>query len=264
MPSLEGTQAAALDTGATASKSLAGAGFKDTTPVSVVFGFDYTQIPEVYWYSEMHLKANDGGSVKPIAIFGAEWFGGNNLLYAHNGATPVEVANSEWNSVSTFLVDVTLDFAAQQYKTVWKDAATSAVLYDFGWYAFKNPMTLEQMEASGTLTFDIGSSGGNWTAYVDNIKLNYASLILGDANGDGKVDEVDAARLAANWLGSGGWAQGDFNEDGVVNDADATIMAANWHYGVSQASVPEPRAFAPLLAVLGSLLIMQYKRVKVS
>jgi hypothetical protein len=115
------------------------------------------------------------------------------------------------------------------------------------------------MESSGTLTFDIGSSGGNWTAYVDNISLNYATM-PGDANGDGKVDEDDAARLAANWLGLGGWAHGDFNGDGIVNDADATLMAANWHYGVSQASVPEPCMFGLFLAAMVSLMYVRMTR----
>lgn len=90
--------------------------------------------------------------------------------------------------------------------------------------------------------------------------LNFAPTRPGDANGDGKVDEVDAARLAANWLGAGGWEQGDFNGDGTVNDLDASLMAANWHHGVSQASVPEPGVFALLVSVLAALFFIKRNR----
>jgi T5SS/PEP-CTERM-associated repeat protein len=73
----------------------------------------------------------------------------------------------------------------------------------------------------------------------------------GDANGDGAVDEADAARLADNWGQSGGWKQGDFNDDGVVGLPDAAILAANWGYGTEQSGeangVPEPGMLAILL-----------------
>ena len=74
----------------------------------------------------------------------------------------------------------------------------------------------------------------------------------GDANGDGMVDEDDAAALAANWLTQSGatWTMGDFNGDEKVDDADATIMANNWHYGVPTQVVPEPSAFALLGIIL--------------
>ena len=76
-----------------------------------------------------------------------------------------------------------------------------------------------------------------------------AVLRPGDTNGDGSVDETDAATLAANWLSGPGatWMQGNFNGDGYVNDEDATMMAANW--GAPAAAVPEPATAAGLLAL---------------
>ncbi len=52
----------------------------------------------------------------------------------------------------------------------------------------------------------------------------------GDANLDGIVDSADAAVLASNWQTQSGatWAEGDFNDDGRVNDIDATLLAGNW------------------------------------
>ncbi len=52
----------------------------------------------------------------------------------------------------------------------------------------------------------------------------------GDANLDGIVDSADAAVLASNWQTQSGaiWTDGDFNDDGRVNDIDATLLAGNW------------------------------------
>ena len=81
--------------------------------------------------------------------------------------------------------------------------------------------------------------------------------LMGDADENGVVDEVDAATLAANWLGSDkNWGDGDFNADGVVNDIDATILATNWHgSGLASQSVPEPSILALLLTGCSVLII---------
>ena len=80
----------------------------------------------------------------------------------------------------------------------------------------------------------------------------------GDANGDGRVDDVDASILGAHWQTAPGtaWGDGDFNGDGKVNDADAAILAAHWHDGVDDASVPEP-SLAVLWAGAAALLLLR-------
>jgi hypothetical protein len=52
----------------------------------------------------------------------------------------------------------------------------------------------------------------------------------GDVNGDGVVNGLDLAILAANWLQTVPPAnpQADVNGDGVVNGLDLGILAANW------------------------------------
>jgi hypothetical protein len=83
--------------------------------------------------------------------------------------------------------------------------------------------------------------------------------IPGDANGDGKVDEIDAARLATNWGGGSEaepatWQEGNFNGDWLVDVLDAAILAANWgRTGPLEAegtAVPEPSVIALLLVGL--------------
>jgi len=80
--------------------------------------------------------------------------------------------------------------------------------------------------------------------------------VAGDANGDGAVNEDDAAVLAAHWGQAdwATWADGDFNRDGRVNAADAAILTANWGYGHSAegngTSAPEPSTMILLVGVL--------------
>ena len=80
--------------------------------------------------------------------------------------------------------------------------------------------------------------------------------IAGDTDNDGKVDEADAATLAANWLKATDavWEEGDFNDDGSVDDIDATLLAANWYVGVPTSAVPEPSTICLVLSTLGMLL----------
>ncbi|MCX7429250.1 MAG: VPDSG-CTERM sorting domain-containing protein [Planctomycetia bacterium] len=76
--------------------------------------------------------------------------------------------------------------------------------------------------------------------------------ILGDANGDGDVDDEDASILGKYWMQSGdgiGWDQGDFNNDHIVNDKDAAIMAAHWGSPDGGNSVPEPSTAVLLLGL---------------
>lgn len=106
------------------------------------------------------------------------------------------------------------------------------------------------------------------TPSINLITLELLNPDPGDANGDGKVDENDAAVLAANWLQSGNWSKGDFNDDGIIDGADATIMAANWgwewdpgEWGLpGEAAVPEPSAIVML--ILGALCLVGYRARK--
>lgn len=111
------------------------------------------------------------------------------------------------------------------------------------------------------------ASGGNahsevWDRWVV-AEGAYTSKIPhpGDATLDGKVDEQDAAALAAHWLTNTGatWTMGDFNNDGAVTDIDATIMATNWHYGVTaaNASVPESGMIALLAGLLSAAAVFR-------
>ncbi len=116
----------------------------------------------------------------------------------------------------------------------------------------------------------LGDIGGLWAGEVEVDYLRFTSgtfapvgsmSIVGDVNGDGMVDDVDAAMLAEHWqTQSGGtWQMGDFNGDGRVDDQDATLLAANWQVGMEPpSSVPEPSTVVLLL--LGMIAMSMRRR----
>ena len=81
---------------------------------------------------------------------------------------------------------------------------------------------------------------------------------VGDANGDGVVDDADLSLLLAHWdqdvTGDpdGGWGKGEFNATAPVNDNDLSLLLANWTGAGS--AVPEPAAMS-LLAFGGVMLL---------
>jgi len=100
---------------------------------------------------------------------------------------------------------------------------------------------------------------------VWQLAMTTPAPLPGDANNDGKVDDLDATALATNWLKTGGalWSEGDFNGDGNVNDIDATILAANWQAGVSQeGSVPEPTSLVLLMCLVGLASLTGRRRAR--
>ena len=82
---------------------------------------------------------------------------------------------------------------------------------------------------------------------------------MGDANGDGLVDDDDLSILLAHWTGATGtdgrWATGDFNGNGAVSDPDLSILLANW---TGPGAVPEPATLA--LVAAGGVLALRRQR----
>ncbi|NLE36967.1 MAG: hypothetical protein GX621_02985, partial [Pirellulaceae bacterium] len=70
-----------------------------------------------------------------------------------------------------------------------------------------------------------GAAGGDFT-------FAFSLLLPGDANRDGRVDELDLQTVAANvyaGISSGAtWEDGDFDGDGDVDDDDLYALASNW------------------------------------
>lgn len=123
-----------------------------------------------------------------------------------------------------------------------------------------------------------GGTGNNGdenadTTYLNGFQISGGThLLLGDTNGDGKVDATDLATVLANMgqsftssstftnpdstqlttqIYSRGYAIGDFNGDGVVNGDDLSLfdLGLAQYNLMTYGSVPEPACLA-LLAVI--------------
>ena len=128
---------------------------------------------------------------------------------------------------------------------------------DSGWIVREGTGISDQGWIIGT---GMAPGGSEWHAILITDAEVVVPIVPGDANGDGVVNDEDAAALAANWQKQGGalLSEGDFNADGNVDDLDATILAANWQgSGPPPESVPEPTSLALLLcaAIYAMLLI---------
>ncbi|MBN2022677.1 MAG: PEP-CTERM sorting domain-containing protein [Pirellulales bacterium] len=153
--------------------------------------------------------------------------------------------------VYDFVIEV--DAGTRSYvATVSNDAYGSFRSGSLGWRSAADMV-------GGYLLFDTRSNeAGEQRAFsLDSVVIAQASR-PGDANNDGRVDALDAAIVARNWLGdaSGGAGAGDFNADGRVDDLDLAILAANWQGDVGAANVPEP---GMLVLLAGGLVLVMWK-----
>ena len=94
---------------------------------------------------------------------------------------------------------------------------------------------------------------GNHNLGIDYVKYEFTGAqTIGDASGDGMVEDDDLSLLLSSWGQDVGWANGNFNGDNIVDDDDLSLLLANWTGG---AAVPEP-ATAALLG-LGALAMLR-------
>lgn len=180
------------------------------------------------------------------------------------GAGDLDPDEVEIKSSTSLVTPASEEFAADltdSYETVLLEMTSTAghritdgMAGDLPWQMYYWDYTVNVPDGTQSLFFDFGTSG---RTRIVEVQAMMTTVLPGDANDDGMVDEDDAAILAAHWLkqGSSTWGQGDFNGDGNVNDVDAAMMATNWGVGTSSASVPEPSVLILLCSAIAILWI---------
>ena len=120
----------------------------------------------------------------------------------------------------------------------------------------------EAAELSGPAGADVAnltwrSSERGDVAERPKLTIDYvaAGSGIGDANGDGLVEDGDLSLLLSSWGQNVGWANGNLSGDNTVDDSDLSLLLANWNPGGG--AVPEPALLSLLMA--GSVLALKRK-----
>jgi hypothetical protein len=103
--------------------------------------------------------------------------------------------------------------------------ASSSNLHDIT--SGSNCTAAATMHCTAAVGFDTPSGLGSFTGL--GAFGGQSSSLLGDLNGDSKVNIYDLSAMLAHWGASGGGrAGGDLNGDGTVNITDLSILLSHW------------------------------------
>ncbi|MCX7427600.1 MAG: redoxin domain-containing protein [Planctomycetia bacterium] len=210
------------------------------------------------------------------------------LDFFHCYCGPCHVASSEFEphiqqyydqrggnaaGVPVQVMSISVSYQQDDYTDQYiSDYGLDLVLDDFYWAAYSqyssgyvpqfaiiNGVQQSNYDPWEVLYMQTGYDYGYYLTFRDYIDQVVPSL-LGDANGDRKVNDLDASILGANWMHTGvEWADGDFNRDNVVNDKDAAILAAHWGETGPSSSVPDPATW--VLVASGFLVLAARRRL---
>jgi hypothetical protein len=227
--------------------------------------FTYTPDPDFYGLDYFTYRVYDGSAISNTAVvyldigsvndapvaeddFYSTESGGLLNIVADDGvlANDTDADNTDFDTMHNDNLTVSLESGPTHGSFEWGAA---------GWFEYCPDAGFEGTDSFVYRVFDGTAYSDPATVLIDVVA---PMQVPGDATGDGRVDEADAAILASNWGKSGmEWSMGDFNDDGTVNVADAAILAANWGYEASEASevraVPEPGMF--VTSLVGALIL---------
>ena len=134
-------------------------------------------------------------------------------------------SNGVASTGDSLLVQVSADDGATwvTMETISTNAATwVAKSYNLGAFVTPSATTRVRFRASDASTDSTVEAGVD---DVSVVKVACATPLVGDVNGDGKVDGFDLGQLLAQW-GTAGTA--DINQDGTVDGFDLGALLANW------------------------------------
>lgn len=208
-------------------------------------------------FLQLQLSGLNKNSVYTVSLYSYNPFEGYSYQEAAT-ATPPQEPNYEpwgwWANQKTNPGNETFTAPPDEQEETWSGSGTPAA-----------PATLKVITdgQGNAYVWTWGGSGQTGdqdasSSYLNGFQISGGtSLLLGDTNGDGKVDATDLATLEANMgqtftgIYARGYAIGDFNGDGIVNQDDFSL----YELGLAEYSQNQPAAPEPCVLGLSAILL---------
>ncbi len=210
------------------------------------------------WAGIWEIEGGDADvQIGKLELWGNKYEGEVNGKYGWPVGSGVSVLKFSGDGVSTIHANGVADFI---------DAAlvdVSGLDVPNGTYTLVDATSLNRTNlqlASGTDT-DVWSLQCD-TPNGDVLLTRGSSIIMGDVDLNGYVEDYDLSMRLAYWDYGASWTQGDLNGNGTVDDDDLSLLLANWNTGTPPAggeTVPEPATL--LLLAAGSLALVRRRRL---
>jgi hypothetical protein len=207
------------------------------------------QAPAPYGWTTVAMLLLGNGTATGDITGSASGYPG--MFWANDSQSPVPIPGTNDLTGPTFHFNMEMYIWTGNYST-YAAAQAAAAAHTAGAYIADSGVFSEFVPYGNPPP--VGQPLADMPAMI--LSQNPIPLILGDANGDGKVDINDLTIVLTNFgqsLGLGAWAKGDFTGDGTVDINDLTIVLTNFGHTSSAAAlsaVPEP-ASAVLLVCCG-------------
>ena len=162
-----------------------------------------------------------------------------------------DVVNDDFYSIGEGLGGLLVEV----FETGTSNRIATTTTWASGGYSVEVPLGVYDVKFSGQGSVVELAVGVDVTS-GDNVKVdafNFGTVlppIMGDANGDRKVDSEDLNILAVTWQQAvAASTEADFSGDGIINAVDLNLLTLNWQFGADQPSlISLDTAFAEALA----------------